>query len=153
MGRTLLNASQQVRGGTVLDGTGGGGRYGASKRKRAANRADVDAMVQQTLERFGRVDILVNNAGFADHKAIFDISEADWEVHINVYLKADAVAATTAEQVDPLAAQGAGARSGKQEPYAARLDHQLHLVDQRRAFLDFVDADHGFAQVARLRAT
>ena len=62
----------------------------------------------------------------------------------------DAVAATPAEQVDPLAPQGARARSGKQEAYPTRLDHQLHLVDQRRSLLDFVDADHGVAQGARL---
>ena len=50
-------------------------------------KGDVDSMFRQALERFGSVDILVNNAGFADHKAIPDVSEADWDVQINVNLK------------------------------------------------------------------
>ena len=33
-------------------------------------KADVDAMVAQTLDTFGKVDILVNNAGVAIHNPI-----------------------------------------------------------------------------------
>ena len=52
-----------------------------------ANKSDVDSMVQQTLERFGKVDILVNNAGVAVHNPIPDIREEDWDLNINVNLK------------------------------------------------------------------
>ncbi len=85
------------------------------------NKTDVDAMVQQALERFGRVDILVNNAGFADHKAIPDVSEADWDVQINVNLKA--VFLCTQAVFTHLCEQGSGhivnvsSLAGKYYPY------------------------------------
>ena len=86
-----------------------------------AKKADVDAMVQQTLKRFGKVDILVNNAGFADHKAIPDISEEDWDIQINVNLKA--VFLCTQAVFTPMCAQGSGhivnvsSLAGKYYPY------------------------------------
>ena len=52
-----------------------------------ANKSDVDSMVQQTLERFGKVDILVNTAGVVVHNPIPDIREEDWDLNINVNLK------------------------------------------------------------------
>lgn len=86
-----------------------------------AKKVDVDAMVQQTLKRFGKVDILVNNAGFADHKAIPDISEEDWDIQINVNLKA--VFLCTQAVFTPMCAQGSGhivnvsSLAGKYYPY------------------------------------
>ena len=100
---------------------GGSGREALPVRTDVTSKSDVDAMVQQTLERFGRVDILVNNAGFADHKAIPDISEADWDVHINVNLKA--VFLCTQAVFTHLCAQGSGhivnvsSLAGKYHPY------------------------------------
>ena len=40
--------------------------------------AQVEAMVQHTITRFGRVDILVNNAGIAPVVAWSDVTEANW---------------------------------------------------------------------------
>jgi NAD(P)-dependent dehydrogenase (short-subunit alcohol dehydrogenase family) len=51
------------------------------------HKASVDAMVQQTLDRFGKVDILVNNAGVAIHNPIPKIREEDWDLNIAVNLK------------------------------------------------------------------
>lgn len=51
------------------------------------HKADVDAMVAQTLEAFGKVDILVNNAGVAIHNPIPNIREADWDLTMAVNLK------------------------------------------------------------------
>jgi NADP-dependent 3-hydroxy acid dehydrogenase YdfG len=44
-------------------------------------------MVNQTLERFGKIDILVNNAGVALHNPIPKIREEDWDLTIAVNLK------------------------------------------------------------------
>ncbi len=49
-----------------------------------ASRASVQAMVDQTLERYGRVDILVNNAGIALIGPSETFSEEDWRKSIDV---------------------------------------------------------------------
>ncbi len=50
-------------------------------------KSQVDAMVKQALERFGRIDILVSNAGVAIHNPIPKIREEDWDLNIAVNLK------------------------------------------------------------------
>ena len=55
-----------------------------------ASRAEVKAMVAQTVEKFGKIDILVNNAGgisLAKGGAIESTSEADWDRIIDINLK------------------------------------------------------------------
>jgi 3-oxoacyl-[acyl-carrier protein] reductase len=49
--------------------------------------ADVQKLVAQTLDRFGRVDILVNNAGVMIAKGVLETSEDDWDLTIDVNLK------------------------------------------------------------------
>jgi NAD(P)-dependent dehydrogenase (short-subunit alcohol dehydrogenase family) len=41
--------------------------------------SDIDRMVRQTLETFGRLDILVNNAGVTRYLDIMEITEEDWD--------------------------------------------------------------------------
>jgi NAD(P)-dependent dehydrogenase (short-subunit alcohol dehydrogenase family) len=48
---------------------------------------DVKRMVQQTIERFGKIDILVNNAGRVVVKPMVEQSEADWDHVVDVNLK------------------------------------------------------------------
>jgi NAD(P)-dependent dehydrogenase (short-subunit alcohol dehydrogenase family) len=55
-----------------------------------ANVADFEqsaAMVEQALERFGRLDILVNNAGILRDRMLVNMSEQEWDAVINVHLK------------------------------------------------------------------
>lgn len=52
-----------------------------------SNGEAVRNMVQQTVEAFGRVDILVNNAGMEKAGPIRKLTEADWDMTINVNLK------------------------------------------------------------------
>jgi len=53
-----------------------------------AQRADCRRLVDETLERYGRVDILVNNAGFQHIDPIEDFPEDTWDKMIAVMLTA-----------------------------------------------------------------
>ena len=44
-------------------------------------------LVQNALDRFGRLDVLVNNAGFVRDRMIFTTSEQEWDAVIRVHLK------------------------------------------------------------------
>ncbi|WP_157217365.1 SDR family NAD(P)-dependent oxidoreductase [Flavisphingomonas formosensis] len=50
------------------------------------DRAAVDAMVAETLERWGRIDILVNNAGILRDRSFGKLTEADMRDVIDVHL-------------------------------------------------------------------
>lgn len=52
-----------------------------------AKKADVDALVGTTVERFGRLDILVNNAVLRAGKPLHDTEEEDWDRVMDVSLK------------------------------------------------------------------
>lgn len=41
--------------------------------------ADVDALVNRTLDAYGRIDLLVNNAGVARHRSFMELSMDDFE--------------------------------------------------------------------------
>jgi 2-deoxy-D-gluconate 3-dehydrogenase len=47
----------------------------------------IDAIVENSVERFGKVDILVNNAGIIRRNDILEFTERDWDEVINVNLK------------------------------------------------------------------
>jgi len=47
----------------------------------------VKAMVQSTLDKWGRIDVLINNAGLGVYKTVLDTSAEDWDRCMNVDLK------------------------------------------------------------------
>jgi NAD(P)-dependent dehydrogenase (short-subunit alcohol dehydrogenase family) len=49
--------------------------------------SDIDKMVRQVVDAFGRVDVLVNNAGVTRRAAIMDLTEADWDRILRVNAK------------------------------------------------------------------
>ena len=53
-----------------------------------AEESDIDGMVTQTLDAFGRVDILVNNAGVTVRKGPEDLSADEWDHVLHVNLRA-----------------------------------------------------------------
>lgn len=47
----------------------------------------IPSVVEQTVQKFGRVDILVNNAGIIKRQDSLDFSEEEWDSVLNVNLK------------------------------------------------------------------
>jgi len=52
-----------------------------------ANREQVNAMVQKTVESFGTVDILINNAGITRDAMLHKMTDEQWDAVMNVNLK------------------------------------------------------------------
>lgn len=52
-----------------------------------ADWSAAEALVDQTVEAFGRLDILVNNAGILRDRMLFNMSEEEWDAVVNVVLK------------------------------------------------------------------
>ncbi len=48
---------------------------------------DVQRLVMESVEHFGKLDILVNNAGIEKHAPFWDVTEADYDAVLNVNLK------------------------------------------------------------------
>ncbi len=70
------------------------------------SKADCEAMVRATVERFGRLDIFVANAGVARGGTVLDMLEQDWDdlMEINlkgVFLSCQAAAAQMVAQGGP----------------------------------------------------
>jgi NAD(P)-dependent dehydrogenase (short-subunit alcohol dehydrogenase family) len=75
----------------------------------AADVADpkaAEAMVAQTVERFGRVDILVNNAGVTSVEGVLDVSPEEWQRVLSINVTAVLRASQAAGRL--MAAQGWG---------------------------------------------
>ncbi len=52
-----------------------------------ANFDIAQKLIQTAVKQFGRLDILVNNAGTANHLRVWEITEEDWDVCVDSYLK------------------------------------------------------------------
>lgn len=50
--------------------------------------SEIDSLVQSTIDHFGKVDILVNNAGLELRADFWDVSEKDYDLVLDVNLKA-----------------------------------------------------------------
>ncbi|HLK85874.1 MAG TPA: SDR family oxidoreductase [Candidatus Binataceae bacterium] len=53
-----------------------------------ASVAEIERMVGEILDAFGRIDVLVNSASVFYRKPIEDVTEQDWDLNLNVNLKA-----------------------------------------------------------------
>lgn len=52
-----------------------------------SNEEQVKAMVQATLDEYGRIDVLVNNAGIGVYKPVLEATSEDWDRCLAVNLK------------------------------------------------------------------
>ena len=55
------------------------GKHGMLMLTDMSKVADITALIDKTVESFGRVDVLVNNAGVTKSLGFFDVTEADWD--------------------------------------------------------------------------
>lgn len=53
----------------------------------AANFADAEKLINDVVAEFGQIDVLVNNAGITRDNLLMRMTEADWDLVINVNLK------------------------------------------------------------------
>ncbi|MCT0217509.1 3-oxoacyl-[acyl-carrier-protein] reductase [Synechococcus sp. CS-1329] len=78
-------ASAEAAKAVVATITAAGGRAW-SHRADVSQEAEVEAMVQQVLERSGRLDVLVNNAGITRDGLLMRMKTADWQSVIDLNL-------------------------------------------------------------------
>ena len=52
-----------------------------------SKKEEVDNMIKQTVEKWGKVDILVNNAGICQFKPFLELTEEEWDRTIDINLK------------------------------------------------------------------
>ena len=70
----------------VLDEITALGREALALTADVSQRVQVDQVVQQVLDRWGRVDVLVNNAGIIQPTRLEEINEAQWQDTLAVHL-------------------------------------------------------------------
>jgi len=63
------------------------GRKSLALKANVASAAEVTAMVDQVVEKFGRIDILVNNAGITRDGLILRMKDEDWDLVLSINLK------------------------------------------------------------------
>lgn len=69
-------------------------------------REQVDKMINETIEKFGKLDIIVNNAGITADNTLLKMTEAEWDRVIDVNLKGVYNCGQAAAKV--MAEQGSG---------------------------------------------
>ena len=80
-GATVVIAGRNVaKGEKAAAGLPGGAIFISAD---VTKKVDCDALVQKTVEKFGRLDILINNAGIAIRKFPQDLTEAEWHQVMN----------------------------------------------------------------------
>ncbi|MEO8594609.1 MAG: SDR family oxidoreductase [Candidatus Solibacter sp.] len=82
------------------------GRRALITRTDVSKVADVNAMVEQAKEAFGRVDILVNNAGWTGNSMAIDVTEEEYDATMAASLKSVFFACQAAARV--MIPQGGG---------------------------------------------
>lgn len=72
---------------TVVNEIAAAGGEAVAETSSIASMAGGKALTEAAMDSFGRVDFLVNNAGIIRPKRIWDMTEEDWDLVLNVNLK------------------------------------------------------------------
>ena len=94
------------RGEAVLDAIASSGGSAALSLGDVADSAYCDRLVDETVERFGRLDVLFNNAGICVHGPIDEMPDEDWDHLIGINVSGSFFMARAA--VRRMKAQGEG---------------------------------------------
>ncbi|CAH2600420.1 Diacetyl reductase [(S)-acetoin forming] [Rhodovastum atsumiense] len=106
--RLVIADLDGVRARSVAEGIAGEGGAAIGVEVDVARRDSVRAMVQATVDRFGRLDVIFNNAGIAQTRPFLSITETDWDRVMSV--NALGVLLCTQEAVKQMLAQGGGGK-------------------------------------------
>lgn len=71
----------------VVDEIAAGGGEAVANYGSVSSWTDAEAMIAQAVEAFGGLDVVVNNAGILRDGMSFNLTEAQWDVVIDVHLK------------------------------------------------------------------
>jgi 3-oxoacyl-[acyl-carrier protein] reductase len=80
-------AGNEEKANEVVDQIKSLGREAFAYKADVSNPNDVQAMVKETIEKFGSIDILVNNAGITKDNLLMRMKETEWDEVININLK------------------------------------------------------------------
>jgi NAD(P)-dependent dehydrogenase (short-subunit alcohol dehydrogenase family) len=83
----VVNAGNVERGQEVAREISADGGTASAIRADVTSKTDVDALVQQVVDRYGTVDILFQGAGLMINKPVEEYTEEDWDRTIDVNLK------------------------------------------------------------------
>lgn len=82
--RTEQQAAEAVRAEILAQG---GSRQAEVIRADVSQAADIERLVKQTLDAFGRIDILVNNAGITRDNLLLRMKDDEWDAVLNTNLR------------------------------------------------------------------
>src|SRR5882724_1757784 len=86
--KVVVAGRREVEGKETVDLIRAAGGDGLFLKADVSKAADVDALVQKTVEKFGRLDVAFNNAGIEGHwLPITEQSEEDWDSTVDINLK------------------------------------------------------------------
>jgi NAD(P)-dependent dehydrogenase (short-subunit alcohol dehydrogenase family) len=86
--KVVVTGRREVEGIETVDLIRAAGGDGVFVKADVSKAAEVDALVQRTVEKFGRLDVAFNNAGIEGHwLPIVEQSEEDWDQTIDINLK------------------------------------------------------------------
>ena len=108
-GARVVIADVNDAGAALADEIGAAGGVAQFRRTDVTQRNDCVALIDSTVERFGRIDILVNNAGIVHGAEFLDLAEEDFDRVLKVNLKgAFLCAQAAARRMTAQAPRGSG---------------------------------------------
>ena len=64
-----------------------------AKKANVANRDEVEAAMEEVVNKYGSLDILVNNAGIIRDNLLFKMTDDDWQQVMDVHVKGSFICA------------------------------------------------------------